>query len=1032
MADRYRPSVKDLTLRTRTTRRWIGTLALTLGGTLVLGGLGANQTLAEEPAEEFLQRLRDVGYYDTAIAYLDRANKIAGLSPDFLSAIPLEKAQTHIAAAVTARSAKERDAWFVSAQDELKEFLKLSSHPRQAEAKLFLGKIQMRRASQLVAGQNVTDEARNSARESYLEAAKTFDGIAVDLRKILEELKGQRIDPEKEPEKVAMRERYRGEYLQAQLSGADSRLMAAKTFPNPATDGKTLLEESLKAFIDLSDKYDNFVPGALAMTYRGQVQVLLDKKADAIDSFQRVLEQADVEPLRAARMQAITGLIKLWTEAKPPQLAEATELGQSFVSSARPDEKRMQELQDLQLALAQAYLLQAEQLKEAKKPAEEKRAISSARQLLNAISKVSGPHEDETKQLLAKLGIEKTETKEPVAAVNVKSLEEALTAARDLLVSSDELKQTANLLKDQEKEGDNAAAIADELKSIDTQLDQNRVAIINVIRRGLEIGSKDKALLNQARQYLSYALFERGLFYEAAVVGRYLSTTSPSDSVGLGGGLIALSALQNALKSASEDETLAITRQIESLGELLTRQWPDDPKAVAAKGIMIRMALEKDRWDDAKKLIDGMPDGDEKANYKRLLGMLTWNRSLMLRQEKKNAEADALLPEAAAVLREGLDGIPGVLSGPEVLQAALVLAKIELRRDDAVAALAVLDHEKYGPLPLVEKLGEPSDGFKSDIYSAELQAVVGVMTSDGSDTAALLTRATDTMGRLQESVKGKEDASTRLVRIYVNMATDIRAQLDSATPEKKTKLIGAFRVFLDSIAKSSQDPATLQWAGQTLMQMGEASMGPGERVAQGQAKELLTSAATTLADLVSKQGKDAAPALKFQLAKAYRLNGEYKKSVDLLHEVLSVNQMMLDAQIEAATAYEYWAGSIQPNYAANAYKSALVGARPDKNGKNVIWGWGRISKLVSGRPELQETFFDARYHIAVCRYLMGKSLKDNKVIDQAQNDITQVAALYPELGGPEKRAQFDLLLKEIQKSLGKKPEGLPPLQAVAG
>jgi tetratricopeptide (TPR) repeat protein len=552
------------------------------------------------------------------------------------------------------------------------------------------------------------------------------------------------------------------------------------------------------------------------------------------------------------------------------------------------------------------------------------------------------------------------------------------------------------------------------------------------MRRGLEIGSKDRALLNQARQYLSFALFERGYFYEAAVVGRYLSTTSPSDSVGLGGGLIALSSLQNALKSASEEETLAITRQIESLGELLTRQWPDDPKAVAAKGIMVRMALEKDRWDDAKKLIEGMPDGDEKANYKRLLGMLTWNRSLMLRQDKKNAEADALLPEAAAVLREGLDGIPGVLSGPEVLQAALVLAKIELRRDDAVAALAVLDHEKYGPLPLVEKLGEPSDGFKSDIYSAELQAVVGVMTSDGSDTAALLTRATDTMDRLQESVKGKPDASTRLVRIYVNMATDIRAQLESATPEKKAKLVNAFRIFLDSIAKSSEDPATLQWVGQTLMQMGEASMAPGERVAQGQAKELLTSAATTLAGLVTKQGKDAAPALKFQLAKAYRLNGEYKKSVDLLHEVLSVNQMMLDAQIEAATAYEYWAGSIQPNYAANAYKSALVGARPDKNGKNVIWGWGRIQKLVSGRPELQETFFDARYHLAVCRYLMGKSLKDNKVIDQAQKDVTQVAALYPELGGPEKRAQFDLLLKEIQKSLGKKPEGLPPLPAAAG
>jgi len=360
------------------------------------------------------------------------------------------------------------------------------------------------------------------------------------------------------------------------------------------------------------------------------------------------------------------------------------------------------------------------------------------------------------------------------------------------------------------------------------------------------------------------------------------------------------------------------------------------------------------------------------------------------------------------------------------------LTKIEIRRGEPAAALKVLDNKIYGPLVLIEKQEEPGDNFKSDLYSAELQAVVGVMTTDGSDMQRLLKRATGTMDKLQNSVKGKDDASERLVRIYLGMARDIREQLDSADPDRKTKLVGAFRVFLDSIAKSSEDPATLQWVGQTLMQMGESTMAPGELKAQGQAKELLTSAISTLNGLIIKQGAAAPATLKFQLAKAHRLNGEYKQSIDLLDGVLQQNSMMLDAQIEAAMAYEQWAGTIDPKFAAKAYDAALRGARPDSTGKNTIWGWGRVSKLVSGKEQFRDTFFDARYHVALCRYLMGRATSSNEVMEQAVKDITQVAALYPELGGPEKRAQFDLLMKEIQKSLGKKAEGLPPLQAASG
>jgi len=985
---------------------------------------------ASEPAEEFLNQVRRARYFDIAIAYLDRSDKMAGLSPEFKAAVNLEKALTYIDAAVASKKTTERDEFFVSAQESLKSFLGVKDHPRASEAKLLLGKLQMVRGAQMMAKPDPADADRAAARQSYGEATKTFDGIVTDLRTILEGLKGQRIDAAKEPAKAAQRDQYRGEFLIAQLRGAEARLAAANTFADPVKEGKPLLEDSLKTFRDLSEKYDDYLQGALAMVSRGQIQAKLGMNADAIDSFQRVLERAEVEALRPSRMQAIAGFVELWSAASPPKFGDAIQLGQGFVDTARGDEKRSQEFQDLQLALAQAYLANAADLKASgKKAAEEKRSTSNARTLLIAATKVTGTHESKAKKMLAALGIEQTEDASPVEIKDVKSLEEALTVARDNLSSSGELASAAKMLQDQKNKGSLPDGGEAQLAELQAQIAKHSEATVEVIRRGLAIGSGDSSLLNQARQYLASALYQSDRFLEAAVVGQFLAKAAPNDSMGLYGGRLAMSSYQQMMSDADAEQSAAIVERIEALGEMLIRQWPDDPGAAAAKGVMIQLALERDNWSEARRLLDEMAGGDDKAKFQRLMGQLMWNQWMVLHQEKKDAEAAELLPEAATQLRAGLEGIPGELAGPEAMQAAVVLAKVELRRGDPASAISVLDNEKYGPIKLVGSLAESGEDLKSELYRVELQSVVGVMTGDTTDKQALLLlkRATTAMDNLQSSVADKPDASDRLVRIYLGLANDIREQLDTATPDRKAKLIGAFRVFLDSIAKSSEDPATLQWAGRTLMQMGESSMEPGQRVAQGQAKELLTSAVTTLGDLVTKQGDAASPALVYQLAMAHRLNGEFPKAIDLLESVLVKNNAMLDAQIEAATAYELWAGTVAPQFSGRAYDAALRGARPDAKNKNTIWGWGRISKMVSGKEPFRDTFFESRYHVALCRYLMGKAEKNNSIIEQSEKDITQVSALYPQLGGPGKRAQFDLLMKEIQKSLGKKPDGLPPL-----
>jgi tetratricopeptide (TPR) repeat protein len=263
------------------------------------------------------------------------------------------------------------------------------------------------------------------------------------------------------------------------------------------------------------------------------------------------------------------------------------------------------------------------------------------------------------------------------------------------------------------------------------------------------------------------------------------------------------------------------------------------------------------------------------------------------------------------------------------------------------------------------------------------------------------------------------------------MARDIRQQLDSANGEKKAKLIEAFRVFLEQIVGTTNDEATLQWAGRTLMELGEAAMQPGEVKAVGQSAQLLTTAVTTFKEL-QKKSNTLPLAARFQLGRADRLLGNYAAAINTFEQVLKEKPMMLDAQVEAAKAYEQWAGQLAPQQVARAYAAALNGGRPAANKKNTIWGWGRISQLTNGKPEYRDIFFEARYHVALCRYLQGKALKSDKLKDQAITDITLVHSLYPDLGSPKSRDRFDRLLKQIQKDRGIKAVGLPAAKPQVG
>jgi len=969
--------------------------------------------VAGEPANNFVKQLRAAAYFDTALTYLNRIDEYPGVPEEFLKAIPLEKAQTYIALAISSRNSDRRNENFRLAEAEIAKFLKLKEHPRLSEARLKLGKLQLVRANQLM-GSEPDDKARSEAAESYLGASKTFDAIVEDLRGKLKKMVTAKPS---DPASKSRRDQYRGEFLEAMNSAAESRRLAAGTYPDPVKDGKELLEEALKSFTELSESYGRYAQGAIATLQRGQVEEQLGNKDKALDSYLRMLEQPDADALRDAKYQAVSGIIRLGLAKSPPNYQMGIDRGDPLIQDIRPNERTASNVQDLRIALAKAYLARSNDTEKIKKPVERKRAEGSARDLLNKASRIPSPQAKEAIELLADLGIDREAPAEMPKAEQPESLGAAYQSASDLQPAMDSLEKAIEQLASKPNADD---ADKKQLDELNKSLFENRMLAIQYLQRGLslvEVGS-DSAVMNQARQYLAYLLFKAKQYRDATVVGLFLARNAPGSDAGLSGGLVALNALQLLLVEDSGNES--VSGQLESLADFMLKSWPEEEKAARAQGVIIKIALKDSKWGEAETRILAMPKGAERSSFMRLLGVLLWNEYIRSDDEAKARE---YLEKAAIHVAGGLSAIKGKLADMEAGKAALVLIKIHLRMNDIEAASGVMENETYGPRAIIDRLGDANQSFASDTYSTELLVLVQQMANSPGQADALLKRAAGVMDELRESVTGP-DAQKKLTAIYMRASREIRESLNASTGPAKQSLVSAFRVFMEKISENTEDAATLQWVGQTLMALAETSMSPGSSKATGNTVELLETAVSTF-QRIKKGNPDASLTVEFQLAKAQQMLGNYSAAITEYAGILKKKPTMLDAQVAAALTYEQWAQVVPAKFTVAAYNKALSGGKPDDQGKNLIWGWGKVSQLTGRNPKYKDMFFNARYHVALCRYLSGKKSGSKKLMEKSKSDITTVHALYPAMGGEAQFLKFDKLLKQIEGDLGQPVQGLP-------
>jgi tetratricopeptide (TPR) repeat protein len=665
--------------------------------------------------------------------------------------------------------------------------------------------------------------------------------------------------------------------------------------------------------------------------------------------------------------------------------------------------------------------------------ADKRKLASAARSLLLPISKINGPMQDAASERLAKLGTTDTDnpaidTSQPLPT----TFTDSMAAANQILDEERNLALSVELLE--QRGGDDKA----ELEQAKQTLSTVRQRGIDVLRNGLNLVTSETSEtdVNQARASLAFLLYRSDRFIEAAVVGEFVARRFPSSELAVSSGLTALGAWQLELNSTADTESQAVMVQLQSTADYLVKRFPNDDRIAGAKELLVRVSITRGDFDAAQKFLEELPaENKSKLELQQAMGRLMWNRSLQLQADEDLDGAVAMRKQAAETLTKGLQALTAEQVNGSVLEAALLLAKVQLQTNSATA-LATLESDVYGPLKRLDDIEPPSENFRADVNSIALQVLVSELTQDGADVNALMSRSTTVMDRLQKAYAGQEDGDKKLVSTYFQLARDIRSQLESAPIDKKERLTGAFKLFLDKLSASTDDAKTLHWAAQTMLGLGQGQMNPNEVRATGQSEALITSATAILQRIESRGQKEPSwlsseamlTQVRLELGTAARLTGDYKTALDSLTTVLTENQMLVDAQVEAAMVYEQWASILPPQYAIVSYNRAISGHKPDANRKNIIWGWGSIAKKTMGNKDFAPVFFDARYHLALSRYLQGKKDQNaenaTRTFEQALADIRTVFVRFPEMGGVASRKKFDLLTREIQKSLNTPVSGL--------
>jgi hypothetical protein len=984
---------------------------------------------AQEPAQKFLDALRERGYFDVAIHYLDGAGESAAVPEAFRKKVPFEKAQILIDSVGSIRNPDEQEKRLNEADGLLTEYANSVSDPVEAtEVKKIQANVRYFRGRNYI-NQASLDKTKSARKKELFGLANQLLGDAVPkFREVQnaqrEQIENFQIDPE-DPKSDENLRRLQASYVDTRLKVPVAMEKFALSFGDDQAQRKQKLVEAGNEFEAVAKLYDQrFVQGQMAKAFAARC---FQKAGDFARSFELLKEVFDYPtPPKALVREGLVIGIETWPNIEPYPAKDVVEATEQPVMLLSRQEKANPMWLRIQLELARAKHLQSVAVK-AEDSALSKQLKRDASRMAREVARKRSPYSQMAADLLAEWGVSVEAAGDEVAktvTATATSFDDARQKAKDLVSN------LSGSLTDLGKAKRNLSTITDAAQKSTEQMkvDQMQKAVnakadisLSLLSQAVRFADKEtnRADLNNIRYLQAYSHFAKGHYLEAAVIGKFLMEKYPTIEWSQQAAGLMVRSYERMFDSANGPAKLSARNNVIKGATAMMELWPDSADSSAAAVSATRVAVLDADFVAAKRFFQKVPeDSPNRPSLASRIGQDVWGQRKLAATDADKMKTTETAKHFLAIAVEDSD--PASMNFSTAVSALYYV--------DACRETGELDQANALVDGVLENLDSnqaigKSAKFRQAVYNSSLNVYLDSLGSQG-DADKWIAKAQSVVERMGAEAAGDSAAQQNVSRVYRKIARDLKTQFESKPNiNEKQAFADSLKSFFAGIGSVAKDGKTRLWAGSTLLSIAESLKIEG---ADAKGKELAAQAIKLLE--LAKQagfGDDQGLELSYQhqLALAQRGSGDYATAVKSFEAILE-KANGLNFQIDAAKTLFMW--GVEAND-ANALTKSMNGQgqyrdKKTKKTRKRIWGWKTMVGLIRNNEKLREQFRECEYYSVLCRLRYGEIKNSVKAIDSAKGELEKALKRYPDLAVGVWKSRFEQLKKDLdsaKKQLGK-------------
>jgi hypothetical protein len=1010
---------------------------------LTLAVLAVPEARAGEPYIEFLDGLRQRGYLDTTLEYLESLRDDPNCPTEIKEIVPFEKAATLLTMArgtsITNPDVQKRQ--LEQALGYLDEFTKTSpNHPRAGEANtekagILLGQVRVEVWQSRSPGnfenraefQQRARELVKQARAIYQTAHDQHKGRWEGFPKFIDELEDPKLYDERRQAEI--------KYIVGQLDLANCTYEEAQTFDKDSAEYGAKLRDAAGQYELIHTRYRSQLGGLYARLWQGKCYEEQGDIQRAIGIYNELLEHPGTSPAMVQLQDQVRHfkLICLNHEKRKDFQLVIDQAGE-WLQGARGRKKYTNVGIGIQWEQALAYEALAS-LRETPE-GDAKRYLNSALALVRTIGKFPGQYKDlatfKERDLQLKL-------RGGEALSDPDDFETAYSLAQDMVTKKTKPLQDAI---------DSAKSAEEKEKARqDLQIHIDEATRLLQIALRLADSGTDVADVNRARYYLGYMYYLGRQSYEAAIltsfVARNYGDENPvqaQDSAYMAMAAYVQAFNENGRLKRKADQRVDVA-QMREVAEFLIDKWPASDRAMDARDQLGRVYRMLDDYEQAAHWFSQIPANAARyTEAQTLAGQAYWSAYVLsaARDEAERPTQEQLTEWMVAAekhLQTGIDRgekeTPAATPASDELIAAKVsLVQILVSQQNYQRGVDLLikdPHAVIGAIQVEDEAKRPADAgsvksvsFASLAYQLLLRCYVGLGNEHLDDARA-------TMNRLEKIGGGGGAALTEIYRQLGDELKQELAQLKAAGKvEQFNQVRSSFETFLDDLFKrKDQTVNSLTWIGETNYGLAQGSS--DDPAASAKYFDRAASAYQAILDRASADAKfiDEArlDSVRLRLVNCRRNQGNFAQAEELVKAIIAAKPRTLDAQMEAAYVYQNWGTSGQ----GDSFAKLVTAMAGDKETK--VWGWGQTAvqlqrTIESGGKDAaarwEDRLYESQHNLATCQHEYGKAQtgpERKTQFERAKASINTFVAITEDFDD-DWWVKFDVLYQEIQRSEG--------------